>query len=92
MSGEDSTASAQATGPADTAPEDGSPKKTGGRLALWVSAGLFCLYLLNVLSGKLATISEVKLPINLGDVGEFVTLFAAAICFVIATLQREAAD
>lgn len=66
--------------------------KSGGRTALFLSGGLFALYALNVLSGKISNSSEMTIPLNLGDVGEFLTLFAAAICFVIAALQREAAN
>ncbi|WP_282607109.1 hypothetical protein [Pelagibius sp. Alg239-R121] len=68
------------------------PNKSDGRWALLVSAAFFCVYALNVLSGKLSTATDVNIPINLGDVGEFLTLIAAAICFVIAALQREAAN
>lgn len=76
----------------DPASPETSSRKSGGRAALLVSGGLFGLYALNVLSGKISTTSEVTIPLNLGDVGEFLTLFAAAICFVIAALQREAAN
>lgn len=79
-------------GPARTPPDVEGPKQSGGRWALLASAGFFCLYAANVLSGKISTVSDVTIPLNLGDVGEFITLFAAAICFVIATLRREAAN
>lgn len=82
-----------AAGSKQNAPlQDGPPKTAGGRWALLVSAGFFCIYLLNVLSGKISVSTDVNIPINLGDVGEFITLLAAAICFVIAALQREAAN
>lgn len=93
MSHQDTAGNTQDAGPEqDAGSDDGSSKNAGGRWALLASAGFFCLYLLNVLGGKLSTVTDITLPINLGDVGEFVTLFAAAICFVIATLQREAAS
>ena len=63
--------------------------KTGG---WWLigSGLLFGLYCLNVASGKLALVSGKKPFISMGDVGEFLMLFAAVICLVIAMLQREA--
>ena len=76
----------------DVSSQNSPPNKSGGRWALLISAGFFCVYALNVLSGKLSTVTDVNIPINLGDVGEFLTLIAAAICFVIAALQREAAN
>lgn len=82
----------QGPGPSSAPSGDRAPKNAGGRWALRASAGFFCLYALNVLSGKLSTVSDIQIPINLGDVGEFVALFAAAICFVVATLGREAAN
>ncbi|TQV83881.1 hypothetical protein [Denitrobaculum tricleocarpae] len=69
-----------------------APGQKAGRWALLGSAGFFGLYALNVLSGKIASVTDMQSLINLGDVGEFVTLFAAAICFVVATLRREAAN
>lgn len=86
----------QDTGPS-TGPDTGRsrekpPGQRGGRWALWASAGFFGLYVVNVLSGKISSVTDIQNLINLGDVGEFVTLFAAAICFVVATLRREAAN
>ena len=89
---EDSPQGPEGSPQSDPASPQASSGKKGGRGALLVSGGLFGLYALNVLSGKISTASEITIPLNLGDVGEFLTLFAAAICFVIAALQREAAN
>lgn len=88
MSRQDVDDSPQSNGASPETP----PKGRGGRTALLLSGGLFGLYALNVVSGKISTSSGIAIPLNLGDVGEFLTLFAAAICFVIAALQREAAN
>jgi heme A synthase len=56
-----------------------------------VSSGiLFGIYCLNVAVGKIALVSDQKPIFAMGDVGEFVVLFAAVICFVITMLEREA--
>jgi heme A synthase len=56
-----------------------------------VSSGLlFGFYCLNVAIGKIALVSDKKPFFALGDVGEFVVLFAAVICFVVTMLEREA--
>jgi len=52
---------------------------------LLISAALFALFALNVGLGS------VGVGPMLGDVGEMLVLFAAAIAFVVAILQREAA-
>ncbi len=56
-----------------------------------VSAGvLFGLFLLNILLGKAALLFDMKPILTVGDVGEFIILLAAVICFVIEALRREA--
>lgn len=60
-----------------------------GRWWLVGSGLLFGLYCLNVAIGKIALIMNHKPPFSLGDVGEFVVLFCAVICFVITVLERE---
>jgi heme A synthase len=56
-----------------------------------VSSGiLFGFYCLNVVVGKIALLSDKKPFISMGDVGEFIVLFAAVVFFVIAMLEREA--
>lgn len=62
------------------------------RIGYWWLVGsglLFGFYCLNVAMGKIALISNQQPLFSLGDVGEFVVLFAAVICFVIAMLERE---
>ena len=60
-----------------------------GRWALVGSAIFFGLYLANVLIGKASALMSAGEPMSLGDVPEFLTLFAATICFVIGTLSKE---
>jgi len=55
-----------------------------------ISSGLlFGFYCLNVAIGKLALLSDKKPVFSLGDVGEFMVLLAAVVCFVITMLIRE---
>jgi hypothetical protein len=55
-----------------------------------VSSGLlFGFYCLNVALGKFALVTDQGPLFSMGDVGEFVVLFAAVICFVITMLERE---
>ena len=51
---------------------------------------LFGLYCLNVAVGKMAIGSGEPALFSLGDVGEFLVLFAAVLCFVVTMLKREA--
>ena len=51
---------------------------------------LFGFYCLNVAIGPLALVSSPQPFFAMGDVGEFLVLFAAVICFVITMLEREA--
>ena len=60
-----------------------------GRWALVASAVLFGLYLANVVIGKASALLGASEPMSAGDVPEFLTLFAASICFVIGTLSKE---
>ena len=55
-----------------------------------VSAGvLFGLFLLNIFLGKAALVFGINPILSLGDVGEFLILLAAVICFMIVVLHRE---
>ena len=55
-----------------------------------VSSGLlFGFYCLNVALGKFALVTDQEPLFSMGDVGEFVVLFAAVVCFVITMLERE---
>ncbi len=56
---------------------------------LSVTGALFGLFLLDVLLGKAALEFGFKPLLKLGDVGEFLVLFAAVVCFVIEVLRRE---
>jgi hypothetical protein len=51
---------------------------------------LFGIYCLNVAVGKIALVSGMKPFFSLGDVGEFLVLFVAVMCLVVAMLEREA--
>ena len=53
---------------------------------LIISAGFFLVYIANVILGATSASPFV------GDVVEMLLLFASAIAFVIAVLQREAAE
>lgn len=50
---------------------------------------LFGLFLLNIFLGKAALTFDMEQILTLGDVGEFLVLLAAVICFVIEVLRRE---
>ena len=60
-----------------------------GRTTLRAAVLLFGLYVLNILVGKVSILMGADTPVHAGDVVEFLVLFAAVICFVIATLRRE---
>ncbi|MCG6890896.1 MAG: hypothetical protein LJE92_15030 [Gammaproteobacteria bacterium] len=61
-----------------------------GNIWLIASGFLFALYCVNVTFGKLASGSGEAPFFSLGDVGEFMVLFAAVLCFVVTMLEREA--
>ena len=61
----------------------------GERIAVTVFAVFFGLYVLNVVLGK-ATIVFGWETYHIGNVGEFLTLMAASIAFIVAALHREA--
>lgn len=63
--------------------------KVGNR---WLIASglLFGLYCLNIALGKMASGSGDAPFFSLGDVGEFLVLFAAVLCLVVTMLEREA--
>ena len=55
-----------------------------------VSAGiLFLLFLLNIFLGKAALVFNMEPIFTVGDVGEFLILLAAVICFMIEVLRLE---
>ena len=62
------------------------------RFDIWclVSAGiLFGLFLLNIFLGKAALLLDMEPILTVGDVGEFLILLAAVICFIIEVLRLE---
>ena len=56
---------------------------------LITSGILFGLFLLDILLGKVALIYDTKPILAAGDVGEFLLLLGAVICFVIEVLRLE---
>ena len=64
--------------------------KQVGSMWLIGSGLLFGLYCLNVILGKLAAGSGEGPLFSMGDVGEFMLLFASVICLIVTMLQREA--
>ena len=64
--------------------------KRAGHWWLVSSGLLFGFYCLNVVVGKVALLSDKTPLFSMGDVGEFMVLFAAVICLVVTMLEREA--
>ena len=62
-----------------------------GRWPLIISATLFTIFVATLLVGKGSTLFEGGPRLHLGDVPEFLLLFASVIAFVICVLYREAA-
>ena len=65
--------------------------KRGGRVALWLALGLFVVFIINVVAGKIAVLGGATTLPGLGDVGEFLVLFVAVLLFIVACLARETA-
>ncbi len=59
---------------------------------LFGSWALFGLFLLNILLGKAALLFKMEPILLFGDVGEFVILLAAVVCFVAEALRRESQE
>ena len=53
------------------------------------AAVLLCVYAVDVIAGKAAVVLGFKLPFSLGDVGEFLIVLLAMICFVTGILGQE---
>ena len=62
------------------------------RSLLVVAALLFIVFCINIAVGKVAVLSGATEAPGLGDVGEFLVLFAAVVLFIIGCLYRESAD
>jgi hypothetical protein len=52
---------------------------------------LFLVFVANIVIGKIAILGGATVVPGLGDVGEFLVLFAAVVLFIIACLSRERA-
>jgi hypothetical protein len=63
----------------------------GGKSALMTFFLLFSLYFINVLVGKAIVTYGLNLP-HLGNVAEFLLLFAACVSLILASLKREASE
>ena len=62
-----------------------------GRHALLGAGVLFAVFIVNIVVGKVAVLGGATTVPGLGDIGEFLVLFAAVILFMIGCLAREAA-
>ncbi len=63
-----------------------------GKRALLIAIGLFLVFAANVVIGKIAVMGGATTVPGLGDVGEFLVLFAAVVFFIAACLARERAE
>ena len=60
-----------------------------GRNALLGAGILFAVFAINIVVGKVAVLGGATTVPGLGDVGEFLVLFAAVVLFIAACLARE---
>ena len=63
-----------------------------GRYTLLGAALLFAVFAANIVIGKIAVLGGATTVPGLGDVGEFLVLFAAVVLFIAACLARERAQ
>ncbi len=63
-----------------------------GRKALFAAGALFAVFAGNIVVGKVAVLNGATTIPGLGDVGEFLVLFAAVAVFIVACLARERAQ
>ena len=63
-----------------------------GRNALLGAGILFAVFAVNIVVGKVAVLGGATTVPGLGDVGEFLVLFAAVVLFIAACLARERAQ
>lgn len=56
---------------------------------LVVAGVFFGLFLLNIFAGKVALLLDMEPILTIGDVGEFLILLAAVICFMVVVLHLE---
>jgi len=64
-------------------------KKNLDTLILLSSGVFFGWFLLNIFLGKAALVFDMEPVLTVGDVGEFLILLIAVICFVVEILRRE---
>jgi len=57
---------------------------------LYSSILFFTLMCLNIIISKLVVSYDLEISFFLGDVGEFLLLLVAVICFVVVVIKREA--
>ena len=58
-----------------------------------IGAGLlFAVFIANIVIGKIAVLGGATTVPGLGDIGEFLVLFAAVVLFIVACLARERAQ
>ena len=62
------------------------------RFALWGAGILFVIFAANIVIGKIAILGGATTVPGLGDVGEFLVLFAAVVLFIAACVARERAE
>ena len=62
-----------------------------GRTTLLGAGALFAVFAGNIVIGKIAVLYGATTVPGLGDVGEFLVLFAAVVLFIVACLARERA-
>ena len=60
-----------------------------GRWTLLAAGALFLVFVANIVIGKIAVLSGATVVPGLGDVGEFLVLFAAVVLFIVTCLSRE---
>jgi len=70
---------------------DNNTKGKEGSGAMIVFFALFAAFFINVLLGKANISYGLKIP-HLGNVAEFLLLFAACVSLIVAALKREAAE
>lgn len=70
---------------------DAPTGRGAGRGTLLAAGVLFLVFVANIVIGKIAVLRGATVVPGLGDVGEFLVLFAAVVLFIVACLSRERA-
>ena len=71
--------------------EDAPAGRTAGRWTLLAAGALFLVFVANIVIGKMAVLEGATEVPGLGDVGEFLVLFATVVLFIVTCLNRERA-